>query len=257
MYPNTLYQRGNFDASLPYLKHFSLVVQRPLGASTKFVAYIVKTLTADATLEELDLRCDFQGWDTLTIYRAIKRHSKTLRVLCAPGWYAHTAMLQALDKFIVLEEVTLGRFMRCEVRLLPLPTSCHSYPQVSVLRYFKRVQRVYLYNHRHAPPLPTREVKTLLLQRESKSTIETLGYTDSAGRTIDVWKVRKHYRSEIILYRIFRFIGHTTQTLIDHVGTSFGVRIGHLRVWFPISGDHTKYYFLRSRFVVSKESMIS
>ena len=124
IYPNALYQDKDMiimGASLPYLRDLSLVIRRRSGASTKIAAYIVKTLTADAALETLDLQCDYKGWDTPTIYRAIKRHSKTLRVLCAPGWYAHTAMLQALDKFSVLEEVTIGRIVHLEVRQLRFP----------------------------------------------------------------------------------------------------------------------------------------
>jgi hypothetical protein len=109
------------DASLPHLKHFSLVIRRHLEISTKNAAYLVKTLTADGALETLDLQCEYKGWDTPTIYRAIKRHSKTLRILCVPGWYAHTAMLQALDRFTVLEEVTIGRIVHLEVRQLPFP----------------------------------------------------------------------------------------------------------------------------------------
>ena len=182
-------------ASLPYLREFSLVIRRRSGASTKNAAYIVKTLTADAALETLDLQCDYKGWDTPTIYRAIKRHSKTLRVLCAPGWYAHTAMLQALDKFSVLEEVTIGRIVHLEVRQLAVHTSCHPYSQVNVLRDFKRIQKVYFYNHQHSLPLPTGEVKTLLLQ--SESSIHTFGesvYTDKDARVIDIWRVRRCFR---------------------------------------------------------------
>jgi hypothetical protein len=124
MYPNTLCQAGDITimgASLPHLRHFSLVLRRRSRASTKDAAYLVKTLTVDAALETLDLQCDYKGWDTSTIYRAIKRHSKTLRILCAPGWYAHTAMLQALDRFIVLEDVTIGRIVHLEVRQLSIP----------------------------------------------------------------------------------------------------------------------------------------
>lgn len=109
------------DASLPHLRHFSLVIRRRSATSTKNAAYLVKTLTADSALETLDLQCEYKGWDMSTIYRAIKRHSKTLRILCAPGWYAHTAMLQALDRFIVLEDITIGRIVHLEVRQLPPP----------------------------------------------------------------------------------------------------------------------------------------
>ena len=110
------------DASLPHLRHFSLVIRRNSGTPTKSAAYLVKQLTVGAALETLDLQCDYKGWDTSTIYRAIKRHSRTLRMLCAPGWYAHTSMLQALDKFTVLEEVTVGRIVHLQVRQLPPPT---------------------------------------------------------------------------------------------------------------------------------------
>lgn len=125
MYPNALYQGGDIpitNASLPHLRHLSLVIKRRPGTSTKNAAYLVKTLTGDAALETLDLQCDYKGWDTSAIYRAIKHHSKTLRMLCAPGWYAHTAMLQALDKFLLLEDVTIGRIGHLEVRQLPPPT---------------------------------------------------------------------------------------------------------------------------------------
>jgi len=116
-----------FDAFLPHLKHFTFIVRRRPGTSTKNAAYIVKTLTADAALETLDVQCDFKGWDTSTIYRAIKRHSKTLQILCAPGWYAHTSMLQALDEFSMLEVVTIGRIVHLEVRQSCPPTACHPY----------------------------------------------------------------------------------------------------------------------------------
>ena len=109
------------SASLPHLRHLSLVIRRRPGTSTKNAAHLVKMLTADAALETLDLQCDYKGWDTSAIYRAIKRHSKTLRMLCAPGWYAHTAMLQALDKFLLLEDITIGRIAHLEVRRLPPP----------------------------------------------------------------------------------------------------------------------------------------
>lgn len=121
MYLNTLYQGVDvapFDALLPHLKHFTAIVRRRPRTSTKNVAYIVQTFTADAALEILSLQCEFKGWDTSTIYRAIKRHSKTLQMLCAPGWYAHTSMLQALDEFTMLEEVTIGRIVHLEVRQL-------------------------------------------------------------------------------------------------------------------------------------------
>ena len=64
--------------------------------------------------------------------------------------------------------------------------------QVCILRDFKRIQKVCLYNHQYAPPLPTGEIKMLLLQGES--TIHTFGesaYTSETGRFIDVWRVRK------------------------------------------------------------------
>src|SRR5258706_2095465 len=195
MYPNALYQGGDITimgASLPHLRHFSLVVRRRSGTSTKNAAYLVKTLTSDAVLETLNLQCDYKGWETPTIYRAVKRHSKTLRVLCAPGWYAHTAMLQALDKFIVLEEVTVGRILHLEVRQLPLHTSCHPYSQVDVLKDFKRIQKVYLYNHQHSLPLSTGEVKMLLLQ--SESSIHTFGesaFADKDPRFINIWRARR------------------------------------------------------------------
>ena len=80
---------------------------------TKNAAYIVKTLTVDAVIETMDLYCDFKGWDTPTIYRAIKCHSKTLRVLSAPGY-----------KFAVLEEVTLGRIEHLEVRQFTERSTC-------------------------------------------------------------------------------------------------------------------------------------
>jgi hypothetical protein len=69
--------------------------------------------------------------------------------------------------------------------------SYHSYSQVGVLRGLKKIQRVYLYNDKHAPRLPTSEVKMLLLQ--SESTMKTFGespHTETADRTIDIWKVR-------------------------------------------------------------------
>ena len=63
---------------------------------------------------------------------------------------------------------------------------------MDVLRDFKRIQKVYLYNHQHSRPLSTGEVKVLLLQ--SESSIHTLGesaYTDKAARFIDIWRVRR------------------------------------------------------------------
>ena len=67
---------------------------------------------------------------------------------------------------------------------------------MDILRDFKRIQRVYLYNHQHSPPLPTGEIKVLLLQ--SESSIHTFGecvYTDKSAQGIDIWRVRRrcHY----------------------------------------------------------------
>ena len=117
---------------------------------------------------------------------------------------------------------------------------------MDVLRGFKRIQRVYLYNHQHAPPLPTSEVKILLLQ--GNSTIQTLGvsgYTDKHGRTIDIWRVRGCslcHRFVRFLCYLFRPTGHTTQSSDDHEGTSFGVRNRQLRVWLPCSRSNDRFY---------------
>ena len=87
-------------------------------------------------------------------------------------------------------ELCISRFVNC-----PSHISCHPYSQVEVLRDFKRIQKVYLYNHQHSLPLPTGEVKTLLLQ--SESSIHTFGesvYTDKDARVIDIWRVRRCFR---------------------------------------------------------------
>ena len=84
-------------------------------------------------------------------------------------------------------ELCISRFVNCRSQL-----SCHPYSQVDVLRNFMRIRRVYLYNHQHSPPLPTGEVKALLLQ--GGSSIHTLGecaYTGKVDRVIVIWRVRR------------------------------------------------------------------
>jgi hypothetical protein len=248
MHSNALCQGGDItiiDASLPCLRHFSLVVKRRPGTSTKNAAYIVKALTADAALETLDLQCDYKGWDTAAIYRAIKRHSKTLRVLCAPGWYAHTAMLQALDGFTVLGEVTIGRFVHLEVRQLPLP-NC-------LLLIFPGERPEGLQEDPKGLPLQSPTCTAASYKRDQDATPSKRlhrpylwperGYRQG-------WSIHPHMDGEHVLsflpiwgflYCIFRPIGHTTQSLNDHGGTSSGIWKRLLRI--QLSSNRNKTHF--------------
>jgi len=236
MYLNTLYQGGEiivFDASLPHLRHFSLVVGRLSGVSTKNAAYIVKTLTVDAALETMDLHCDFKGWDTPTIYRTIERHSKTLRVLSAPGWYAHTAMLQALDGFTVLEEVTLGRIEHLEVRQLPLQTSCHSYtPGLRPERLQKDPKGLPLQpptrptspHKRNQGATPSRRIHHSHLWRK-----RVYERDRSIHQRMEGERMLSLLSNSAFSYGLFRSTGHMTQCLKDHGGTSYRIGTRQLR----------------------------
>ena len=87
----------------------------------------------------------------------------------------------------LLVGLSISRSVNCPSKLLVTHIL-----QVCILRDFKRIQKVYLYNHQHALPLPTSEIKVLLFQGES--TIHTFGesaYTSKTSRFINVWRVRE------------------------------------------------------------------
>lgn len=253
MYLNTLCQGVDippFDASLPHLKHFTAIVRRRPRTSTKNVAYIVQTFTADAALEILNLQCDFKGWDTSTIYRAIKRHSKTLQILCAPGWYAHTSMLQALDEFTMLEEVTIGRIVHLEVRQLQLlnmlsPMSLGERPEgLQEDRKGLPLQPPTYSTSRHKRGQDATPSKPVEHSHVCREPVYRQGRPNH--RCMEGEDIPPLFPALRFINCLFRLTGHTIQTLNDHGGTSFGVRRWPLSV--RCFSDLTKDHSLLSRF---------
>lgn len=100
---------------LPSLEHLEVAASRSWDSHINVIDFIAQ-LTYGVTLKSLIFKCQLKFRETISFWKVVSRHAKTLISLSAPWWYPTTDILRRLGTdFTKLQDLIIGRMCSLDV----------------------------------------------------------------------------------------------------------------------------------------------